>query len=159
MHSKAVDPEFHSKVCEQLEFVMYVQGCRARKYGKDAAEEYLMGHTPTELLEKRAAEVERILEDWAAPSPPSPPSDSSPDRGKLPPKQKPRDRVRARQPQPLATPSPSDVDRDDAPSLSDAAPAAAVRRRKRRLSGETIDTATANGPTKKPRLCEVVDGP
>jgi hypothetical protein len=149
-----VDPGFHSKVCQRLEMVLSAQDWRRRKYGEDAAEEYAMGHTPTELVKKREAEVERILEAWAAPSPPSPLSDSSRGKGELLPK-KPRDRAQAGQPQPLATPSPSDVDRNDTPASSDA-PDATVRRRKRRLSGEPVDADLASGPRKKRRLREAV---
>ena len=64
-----------------------------------------MGRTPTELIEKRAAELERLLEALAdlSPSPPraptreTGPSDNSPPAKKRQPPQKRRDGAQPRQ--------------------------------------------------------------
>ena len=97
-----------------------------------------MGRTPTELIEKRAAELERLLEALADLSP-SPPSDNSPPAKMRRPPQKRRDGAQPRQTQPLATSSPSDVNGNGALASGDASPAV-LRRRKRRLSSEPVTT-------------------
>lgn len=89
-----------------------------------------MGHTPIELVQKRAAEIEAMLEAWDAPSPPSPPSRDNPENGKLP-SQKQADRIRSSQRPRLATPSPSDIN-PDTPAPLDTAPA--ITSRWKRLS-------------------------
>jgi hypothetical protein len=127
---------------------------RYRKYGKDAAEEYLMGHTPTELVQKRAAEVEAILEAMAAPSPPtppSPPSNDGRDSRKSPPQTQIDDGACSRQRPRLAIPAPSDADQDT-PALPDTPPAT-TSQRKRPSSIEPVDPSLDRRVTKKRRAC------
>ncbi|KAK4133498.1 hypothetical protein BT67DRAFT_52361 [Trichocladium antarcticum] len=155
MYSVMVDPAFHRKLCERLANVRSLQAWRCQKYGQDAAEEHSMGRTPTELVEKRAAELERLLEALADPCP-SPPSDNSPPAKKRRPLRKHRDGAQPRQAQPLATPSPSDVDGNGALASGDASPAA-PRRRKRWLSGESVNPALESGPCKTRRLEEAAE--
>ena len=57
-----VAPNFVNELFWRLQILHGAQESRYRKYGTEAAEEWLMGHTPTELVQKRAAEIEAMLE-------------------------------------------------------------------------------------------------
>lgn len=133
-----VNPGFHDELFAKLQILQGALGSRVRKYGKQAAEEWLVGHTPTELVEKRAAEIKAMLEAWDAPSPPTPPYRGNPDNEKLP-LQKQSGCVRSPKRPGLTTPSPSDADRET-PVLRNAAP---VTQRKRRSSDELEDARPA----------------
>ena len=61
----------HALLCLELKGLLRAQEIRRRKYGEEAAEEWPMGHTPDELLEKRTAEVDALIAAMEAPSPPS----------------------------------------------------------------------------------------
>ncbi|KAI0859239.1 hypothetical protein F4860DRAFT_275006 [Xylaria cubensis] len=70
------DDEFATKLCRRLEFFVHMLEIRRRRYG-DVADEWPPGYTPTEIKEKRKAEVERLFAMMEAPSPPTPsPSNS-----------------------------------------------------------------------------------
>ena len=56
--------EFATALHRRLDTALIGYDIRRKKYG-DAADEWLPGHTPTEMVEKRAAEVEKMLEAMA----------------------------------------------------------------------------------------------
>ncbi|KAI0543637.1 hypothetical protein F4679DRAFT_92412 [Xylaria curta] len=70
------DDEFATNLFRRLEFLVHLLKIRRRRYG-DIADEWPPGYTPTEIKEKRKAEVERLFAMMEAPSPPTPsPSNS-----------------------------------------------------------------------------------
>jgi hypothetical protein len=144
-----VDQGFHTELYAKLRILRGAQESRCRKYGKEAAEEWLMGCTPTELVEKRAAEIEAMLEAGNASSPDSPPSRDNTDKGKLL-SQKQTGRARSRQQPRLATPSPSDVDRNT-PASSNQVPVA-TSRQKRPLSVEPVEPPSEGRAMKMQRV-------
>ncbi|KAI0105058.1 hypothetical protein GGR51DRAFT_560662 [Nemania sp. FL0031] len=75
-HRRVNVDEFAAKLYDRLEFLSIMLESRRKRYGA-AADEWPPGHTPTEIVEKRRAEVERLFALAEAPSPPTPsPSNS-----------------------------------------------------------------------------------
>ncbi len=75
-HYKVSVDEFATKLYAKLGFLVRMLEIRRKRYG-NAADEWPPGHTPTEIVEKRKAEVEKLFAIMEAPSPPTPSSSNS----------------------------------------------------------------------------------
>ena len=158
IHRKQNVGEFATALTSGLNRLLFGQEIRRRKYG-DAADEWPPGHTPTELVEKRAAELKALITFMEASSP----SDCSDDeQNYLEKKRKSQHNTDSnhradRPPQPrLPTPSPSNLEGtpNSAPSchespllMSDKVASETKRGTKRRL-----DDTEEEGQHKKSRI-------
>ncbi|KAK3303768.1 uncharacterized protein B0T15DRAFT_283675 [Chaetomium strumarium] len=140
---KNVSPDFHRRLCWILRLVKNVQEYRCRKYGKEAAEEWRVHHTPPELRQKYRDELEAMIDAANASSSPSPSPCDNPTDEKLLPSQKQAVCSQSSRRLPLATPSTSDAN-IDVPAAADTA-LDAFPRRKRRLSTEPPIAAVPQG--------------
>ncbi|KAI1133651.1 hypothetical protein F5Y10DRAFT_3063 [Nemania abortiva] len=75
-HRKVNVDEFATQLYGRLDFLVRMLEIRRRRYGI-AADEWPPGRMPTEMVEKRKAEVEKLLAMMEAPSPPTPSSSNS----------------------------------------------------------------------------------
>ncbi|KAL2159468.1 hypothetical protein VTH06DRAFT_2473 [Thermothelomyces fergusii] len=109
------DSTFYTQLCGCLRILSDALEYRHRKYGSEVAEEWLMGHTPTEVREKRAAEVQAELD--AILDAPTSPDSPSPDHElrRQEHRQQRTTSISRRQPARLVTPSSSDLVREDTP--------------------------------------------
>lgn len=57
------EAEFAAKLEKRLEFLTFIQACRRNKY-HEAADEWPVGRTPPEVIEKSAAELKALMELW-----------------------------------------------------------------------------------------------
>lgn len=149
---KSVWPALHQELSWRIQIRQTARNSRYRKYGGEAAEEWLLGYTPVELRENYAAELDAMLDAWdeCSPPPPAPPDDDLDDEEAL--SQKSTTRASPRQrPQPAAD-TPSDANRESLAPRG-ATPTRA-RGRKRLRSVESGPSRTSGGIQTKRRLIQ-----
>ncbi|KAL2137202.1 hypothetical protein VTI74DRAFT_6413 [Chaetomium olivicolor] len=85
VHWRTVTPGSHNLLSNKLAILKDALEYRYLKYGKEAAEEYCLGHTLTELRIQYHANVQRQLGAWfeRSPSPVTYPSPKNPPNGAL----------------------------------------------------------------------------
>ncbi|KAI1312872.1 hypothetical protein F5Y03DRAFT_202655 [Xylaria venustula] len=72
IYTKRDDETFAAQLSLKLRALLIAQACRQIKYGAEAAEEWPIGRTPPEMVEKRKAELDKLeeLSDNAFDTPP-----------------------------------------------------------------------------------------